>query len=111
MRVLLAAGIVLAAVAAFDLMRPPRNQLSVRVAGVLIAAYQATASPVLAHLGVRCRFEPTCSEYALAAIRARGLAAGGLRSLARLARCGPWTPLGTTDPVVENSLIPEEDPL
>jgi len=77
--------------------RPPENQLLARGADALIGAYQATASPLLTHLGVRCRFQPTCSEYTRATIRDRGLAAGGLRGLARLVRCGPWTPAGTVD--------------
>jgi hypothetical protein len=95
---LLSAGIVLSAAATFDLTRPPEHQLSARVAGALISTYQATASPLLARVGVRCRFEPTCSEYTRETIRQRGLAAGSLRGLARLVRCGPWTPPGTVDP-------------
>ncbi|MDE2849721.1 MAG: membrane protein insertion efficiency factor YidD [Acidobacteriota bacterium] len=79
--------------------RPPENQLSARGADALIGLYQATVSPVLTSAGVRCRFEPTCSEYARETIRNRGLAAGTLRTMARLVRCGPWTPAGTVDPV------------
>ncbi|MDE2691156.1 MAG: membrane protein insertion efficiency factor YidD [Acidobacteriota bacterium] len=95
---LLAAGILLAGTAAFDMTRPPERQLSVRAAGVLISAYQATVSPLLERAGVHCRFEPTCSEYTRATIRSQGFAAGSLRGLARLVRCGPWTPPGTVDP-------------
>lgn len=94
--VLLAAGLVLIA-ASFDMARPPEDQLSARAADALIGAYQATVSPLLTRAGVRCRFQPTCSEYTRATIRDRGLAAGSLRSLARLVRCGPWTPAGTVD--------------
>ena len=95
--VLLAAGLALVA-AAFDMARPPEKQLSARAADALIGVYQATVSPLLTRAGVRCRFQPTCSEYTRATIRDRGLAAGSLRSLARLVRCGPWTPAGTVDP-------------
>lgn len=94
----LSAGLVLGAAAAFDLARVPEKQLSARGADALIGAYQTTVSPFLEGAGVRCRFLPSCSEYARTAIRDRGLAAGGLRSLVRLARCGPWTPAGTVDP-------------
>ena len=94
----LSAGLILGAAAAFDLARAPGKQLSARGADALIAAYQTTVSPLLEGAGVRCRFLPSCSEYARATIRDRGLAAGGLRSLMRLARCGPWTPAGTVDP-------------
>ena len=96
---LLSAGLVLGA-AAFDMTRPPERQLSARGADALIGAYQATVSPLLTRAGVRCRFQPTCSEYTRTTIRDRGLAAGSLRGLARLARCGPWTPAGTVDPPV-----------
>lgn len=96
---LLSAGLVLGVSAAFDLARVPEKQLSARGADALIGAYQATVSPLLEGAGVRCRFLPSCSAYARLTIRDRGLAAGGLRALARLARCGPWTPAGTVDPV------------
>ena len=84
---------------AVDLLRLPENQLSARAAMALIGGYQTGISPLLSRAGVHCRFVPSCSEYARASIRSRGLAAGGLRSAARLARCGPWTPAGTVDPV------------
>ncbi|MYB18405.1 MAG: membrane protein insertion efficiency factor YidD [Holophagales bacterium] len=77
--------------------RPPENQVAARAADALIGAYQATVSPLLSRAGVHCRFQPTCSEYTRTTIRDRGLAAGSLRGLARLVRCGPWTPAGTVD--------------
>ena len=91
------AALALGVALAFDLVRRPENQYSVRVAGALIGAYQAGVSPLLSRAGVRCRFVPSCSEYAQASIREQGLAAGGLRSLVRLSRCGPWTPAGTLE--------------
>ncbi|REJ85471.1 MAG: membrane protein insertion efficiency factor YidD [Acidobacteria bacterium] len=63
-----------------------------------IDLYQATASPRMPSVGVRCRFEPTCSRYAEAALRARGIFAGGARAAWRVLRCGPWTARGTVDP-------------
>jgi uncharacterized protein len=62
-----------------------------------IHAYQRTISPVADRLGARCRFTPTCSRYAEAVIRRDGLARGGWAALKRIARCGPWTPMGTHD--------------
>ncbi|MEU4558056.1 membrane protein insertion efficiency factor YidD [Actinoplanes sp. NPDC023936] len=50
-------------------------------------------------LGTRCRYTPTCSAYALAAIEKHGLAAGARLALRRIARCGPLVPFGTSDPV------------
>ncbi|MCY3930120.1 MAG: membrane protein insertion efficiency factor YidD [Acidobacteria bacterium] len=95
---LLFVGLALVAIAALDMARPPENQVAARAADALIGAYQATVSPLLSRAGVRCRFQPTCSEYTRTTIRDRGLAAGSLRGLARLVRCGPWTPAGTVDP-------------
>jgi len=48
-------------------------------------------------LGARCRFTPTCSDYALAVIMRHGAVRGGWLTAKRLARCGPWTPMGTVD--------------
>lgn len=45
-----------------------------------------------------CRFEPTCSSFALEAVSRHGAIRGGMMSLARLAKCGPWHP-GGYDPV------------
>ena len=87
---LLAAGVL-----ARDLSRPPDRQVSSRVAVSAIRWYQATWS---GRLGVRCRFTPTCSQYAVAVIQKHGILAGGWRAAWRVARCGPWTPIGTVDP-------------
>jgi hypothetical protein len=92
-----------------DLLRVPEKQVSARAANALIGGYQTAISPLLSRAGVRCRFVPSCSEYARASIRNRGLAAGGLRSAARLARCGPWTPAGTVDPVI--ATVPSVRPM
>jgi len=86
------------ALLAFDLARPPAEQLS---AGLLLAAidvYQATLSPRMSGIGVHCRFRPTCSHYAEAVIRQDGALVGSARAAWRIARCGPWTPAGTVDP-------------
>ena len=103
----MSAALALSVALAFDLVRRPERQYSVRVAGALIGAYQVGVSPLLSRAGVRCRFVPSCSEYARAAIQKGGVAAGGLRSLVRLSRCGPWTPAGT---VSAGLLTRGEDP-
>ncbi len=41
-------------------------------------------------LGNACRFEPTCSQYALTALQTHGALAGGTLAAARLMRCHPW---------------------
>jgi len=52
----------------------------------LIRAYQLTLSPLL---GGSCRFLPTCSAYAIEALRAHGAARGTLLAARRLAACHP----------------------
>ena len=60
-----------------------------------IRAYQLVVSPLL---GPRCRFYPSCSSYALEAVRVRGPLVGTALALWRLLRCHPWNP-GGPDPV------------
>ncbi len=83
---------------AFDLARPAPRQLSARGLIGAIHLYQATLSPRLGAVGVRCRFKPSCSHYAEGAIRKRGALVGSVLAGWRVLRCGPWTPAGTVDP-------------
>ena len=46
----------------------------------------------------RCRFRPTCSEYAISAISKYGLLKGGIRAVFRVLRCNPWNK-GGYDPL------------
>ena len=71
--------------------------LGARTAVGAIHAYQHTLGPLLGRAGIRCRFTPTCSHYAAAVIARDGLVSGSLATARRLARCTPWTPLGTID--------------
>ena len=61
-----------------------------------IRAYQLLIVPVLPAGG--CRFHPTCSHYAFAAIGLHGPALGGWLALKRILRCHPWGEAGV-DPV------------
>jgi len=61
----------------------------------LIRVYQRLLSPLL---GPRCRFYPSCSEYAAQALREHGILHGGGLALCRLCRCHPLNP-GGLDPV------------
>jgi putative membrane protein insertion efficiency factor len=65
----------------------------------LIRAYQLLLSP---WIGQGCRFEPTCSRYALAALERHGAAAGCYLALARIARCHPFC-AGGHDPVPDHA--------
>ena len=60
----------------------------------LIAAYRATLSGLL---GGHCRFDPSCSQYAAQAIRARGALVGSGLALWRIVRCNPFA-RGGSDP-------------
>ncbi len=53
-----------------------------------IRVYQRRLSPVT---GVRCRYTPTCSQYALEAIERHGAARGAYLAARRVLRCHPWS--------------------
>ena len=61
----------------------------------LLRVYRYVLSPLL---GPRCRFHPSCSEYASEALQRHGLSTGLWLALRRLSRCHPWHP-GGVDPV------------
>ena len=67
---------------------------------LLVRVYRRTLSPLLVFLfpGAGCRFDPTCSVYALEALRRHGPFRGTWLTLKRLARCHPWGGCGH-DPV------------
>jgi putative membrane protein insertion efficiency factor len=60
-----------------------------------VLAYQYAVRPVL---GCNCRFHPSCSDYALDALRGHGAARGAWLAGRRILRCNPWHP-GGFDPV------------
>jgi len=47
-------------------------------------------------LGRHCRFEPSCSQYFIEALRKYGAVRGSLKGVWRILRCNPWMPGGTT---------------
>lgn len=53
----------------------------------LVRLYQWTLRPFI---GAQCRFAPSCSEYAVAALRAHGPVRGSFLALGRILRCNPW---------------------
>ncbi len=68
---------------------------------LLIRMYQLALSPLL---GPRCRFYPSCSCYAHAAIERHGALRGGWLGLKRLLRCHPFAD-GGYDPVPDKRPI------
>jgi len=61
----------------------------------VVRAYQYTLASVL---GGQCRFDPSCSDYAVEALRTHGAARGSWLSARRIVRCNPWCD-GGFDPV------------
>jgi putative membrane protein insertion efficiency factor len=65
---------------------------------VLIGAaqvYQWTLSPFI---GRQCRFEPTCSNYFIEAVRKYGAVRGAWKGMLRIGRCHPFHPGGYDPP-------------
>jgi putative membrane protein insertion efficiency factor len=63
------------------------RSLPARIAVVFVRVYQLTISPLFHST---CRFEPTCSHYAIDALRKHGLLHGALKTAWRVLRCNPW---------------------
>jgi len=70
-----------------------------RLLMALVRGYRLLLSP---WLGSACRFEPTCSVYALQALERHGAGWGSYLTAARLVRCQPWC-AGGHDPVPEQA--------
>lgn len=77
------------------------QQLAVIPRAVLMASVRCYRLAVSPALPASCRFEPTCSAYALAALERHGAAAGSYLAVRRVLRCGPWCD-GGHDPVPLN---------
>jgi uncharacterized protein len=91
-------GGLLLAVAAADVMRAPDVQVTPRAYVWLVRTYQRVVSPI-ARSFVRCRYEPSCSHYSIAAVRSHGMPRGLVLTAHRLFRCRATVPIGTVDPV------------
>jgi uncharacterized protein len=61
----------------------------------LVRCYQYLISP---WLGPRCRYQPTCSEYFIGAVRKYGALRGSFRGVRRICRCHPWGGSGYDPP-------------
>jgi len=73
--------------------RRPGLAARAMIFGVL--AYRATLAR---WLGGQCRYHPTCSAFAVEAIRGHGAARGGWLALRRILRCHPWGGSGYDPP-------------
>ena len=72
----------------------------------LVKLYRAAISP---WLGMNCRFQPTCSEYAIEALKRHGVFRGSWLAAKRIGRCHPWGGSGY-DPVPDDSHDGHESP-
>jgi putative membrane protein insertion efficiency factor len=68
------------------------------LAHLLRGAVQTYRYTLRGVIGANCRFEPSCSEYALQALACHGALAGSALSARRILRCNPWND-GGFDPV------------
>jgi len=53
----------------------------------IIKIYQYSISPLL---GVSCRYEPSCSQYGIEALKKHGVFKGGYLTMKRVLSCHPW---------------------
>jgi uncharacterized protein len=72
-----------------------------RAAAMLVRLYQLTLGRLVAP---SCRFSPSCSEYAIQALRANGFLRGGTQAALRILRCNPFTRAGVDE-------VPQTGPL
>lgn len=82
---------------------PPLPDVINRLLIALLRGYKRWLSPLL---GPRCRFMPSCSEYAMEAIGRFGALRGGWLALRRIGRCHPLHP-GGHDPVPPATTEPQ----
>lgn len=75
-----------------------RPSIAVRIASLPIYFYRSAISPLFPP---SCRFTPTCSRYALDALRMHGVLYGTWLSIRRILRCNPWNKHVGYDPVPE----------
>jgi putative membrane protein insertion efficiency factor len=76
------------------------------LAVLLVRGYRLLVSPLVPQtIGGRCKYHPSCSRYALDALREFGFARGTILSAWRLLRCNPWS-RGGVDYAHDQRLFP-----
>ena len=93
--VLVALVLVLVSV---DASRSPKMQITARCYVSAVRVYQRFGRPLTKNI-VRCRYNPTCSEYSIQAVQKYGFARGLVLTARRLASCRSTVKPGTLDPV------------
>jgi hypothetical protein len=85
--------------AAVDSYRSPANQLTGHLYVTGVHFYQAVGRPLLKGR-IQCRYQPTCSEYSIEAVRAYGIRQGLSMTVKRIKSCTAKVPLRTQDPLI-----------
>jgi putative membrane protein insertion efficiency factor len=80
--------------------------LLARIVALPVRAYRLIGSPWVGH---NCRYQPTCSAYALEALEKHGALKGTWLALRRIGRCHPWGDSGY-DPVPPACCARGDDP-
>src|SRR5712664_4011529 len=94
----LALWLCLVALTVGDSFRSPGSQITGRLYIAGVHLYQAVGRPLLrGH--VRCRYQPTCSDYSIEAVQKFGIRRGLVMTQRRINSCQASVPLGTYDPV------------
>jgi putative membrane protein insertion efficiency factor len=94
----LLAVLALYALVVLDAHRAPDRQVTAGLYVTAVHAYQRLGRPLLVRR-VRCRYQPTCSEYSVAAVERYGIVRGMVLTVARVRSCTRQVPMGTYDPV------------
>ena len=85
-----------------DSLRSPASQVTVPIYVSGVRLYQVLGRPLLKGR-IRCRYQPTCSEYSIAAVCEYGIRRGLWLTIKRINSCTAKVPLGTPDPVIRTS--------
>ncbi|MFM9903446.1 MAG: membrane protein insertion efficiency factor YidD [Pyrinomonadaceae bacterium] len=96
--VYLAGLFLLIALFVADTFRAPDRQISGWLYIGVVRVYQVVGRPI-ANNWIECRYEPTCSEYSIQAVRLYGLRQGWILTYDRVTACRTDVPKGTLDPV------------
>ena len=81
-----------------DTFRSPERQVTGWLYIGAVRIYQVVGRPLMNNW-IECRYEPTCSEYSIEAVRKHGIRAGLVSTYHRINACRTNVPNGTPDPV------------
>jgi putative membrane protein insertion efficiency factor len=90
----------LCVMAVADSFRKPPDQVTAMLYVDGVRLYQALGRPLLEGR-IRCRYQPTCSDYSIEGVRRHGVRPGLILTLNRIKACTKEVRLGTSDPVPE----------